>query len=108
MTLTNRVFVIPEPDQTGRQPVLVVLSATNGWCNRLGQSNAVEFVQRPDNADFRRMLDSWDPERQRLVFYIRPSGVLHFLACRQLASERAFHFGYDAAEEDKQYLLATP
>jgi hypothetical protein len=108
LALTNRVFVIPEPDRTGKQPVLVVLSATNGWCNRLGQSNAVEFVQRDDNADFRRLLDSWDPQSQRLVFYIRPSGIAHFAACRQLAAERAFKFGYDAAEEDKQYILATP
>jgi hypothetical protein len=108
MELTNRVFVIPEPDQSGKQPVLVVLSATNGWYNRLGQTNAVEFEERADNADFRRLLDSWDPERQRLVFYIRPSGVIHFLACRQLAAERSFHYGYDVAEESKQYLLATP
>src|SRR5271163_4598476 len=36
--LTNRVFVIPEPDRSGKQPVLVVLSATNGWCTRLGQT----------------------------------------------------------------------
>jgi len=108
LALTNCVFVIPEADPSGKQPVLVVLSATNGWCSRLGQSNAVEFVERPDNADFRRLLDSWDPAEQRLVFYIRPSGIAHFEACRQLAAERSFSVGYDAAEEDRQYVLATP
>jgi hypothetical protein len=108
MTLTNRIYVVPTPDPSGKQPVLVVLSATNGWCNRLGQTNAVEFLQRSDNADFRRLLDSWDPSRQRLVFYIRPSGVAQFEACRQLAAGRDFNIGFDAAEEDRQYLLATP
>lgn len=108
MALTNRVFVIPEPDPSGKRPVLVVLSATNGWCSRLGQTNAVEFVQRSDNADFRRLLDSWDQERQRLVFYIRPSGVAHFEACRELATARGFSIGYDAAQEDRQYILASP
>jgi len=108
MNLTNRIFVVPQVDPSGKQPVLVVLSATNGWCNRLGQTNAVEFVERPDNADFRRLMDSWDPARQRLVFYIRPSGVAQFAACRQLAAERNFNIGYDAAEEDRQYLLASP
>ena len=108
MALTNRIFVVPEADSSGKQPVLVVLSATNGWCNHLGQSNAVEFVERSDNADFRRMLDSWDPAHQRLVFYIRPSGIAHFYACRQVAAERSFSIGYDAAEEDRQYILATP
>src|SRR5580704_8421242 len=93
--LTNRIFVIPEADPSGKQPVLVVLSATNGWCNRLGQTNAIEFLERSDNADFRRLLDSWDPARQRLVFYIRPSGVAHFIACRQLASERNYSIGFD-------------
>jgi hypothetical protein len=108
VTLTNRIFVVPEASPSGKQPVLVVLSATNGWCNRLGQSNAVEFLERSDNADFRRLLDSWDPGRQRLVFYIRPSGISHFEACRQLAVERYFNIGFDAAEEDREYILATP
>ncbi len=108
LALTNRIFVVPEADRSGKQPILVVLSATNGWCTRLGQTNAVEFLARSDNADFRRLLDSWDPAQQRLVFYIRPSAIAHFEACRKLAAERAFSIGFDAAEEDRQYLLAIP
>jgi hypothetical protein len=107
-TLTNRVFVVPDADPAGKQPVLIVLSATNGLCTRLGQTNAVEFLARSDNADFERMLDGWDPLRQRLVFYIRPSAVVHFKACEPLAASRSFEIGFDAAEEDLQYVLATP
>jgi len=106
--LTNRVFVVPDADRSGKTPVLIVLSATNGLCSRPGQTNAVEFLARSDNADFERMLDSWDPSRDRLVFYIRPSAVLHFRACEPLALSRNFSIGYDAAEEDLQYLLAPP
>jgi hypothetical protein len=106
--LTNRVFVVPEADLSGREPVLIVLSATNGLCTRPGQTNAVEFLARSDNADFERMLDSWDPRQERLVFYIRPSAVLLFRACEPLAAGRSFNIGYDAAEEDFQYVLATP
>ncbi len=106
--LTNRVFVVPEADRSGRQPVLIVLSATNGLCCRPGQTQAVEFMARADNADFERMLDNWDPRRERLVFYVRPSAVLHFRACEPLAESRSFSIGYDAAEEDLQYLLAAP
>jgi len=106
--LTNRIFVVPEADRSGKEPVLVVLSATNGLCTRAGQTNVVEFLQRPDNADFERMLESWDPRAQRLVFYIRPSAVLHFRACEPLAASRSFSIGFDAAEEDMQYVLATP
>jgi hypothetical protein len=106
--LTNRVFVVPEADPSGKQPVLIVLSATNGLCMKPGQTNVVEFLERPDNADFERMLDDWDPRAQRLVFYIRPSAVQNFRVCRQLAASRSFSIGFDAAQEDIQYVLATP
>jgi len=106
-SLTNRVFVFPDADRSGKQPVLVVLSATNGWCTQWGQTNSVEFTARPDNADFLRLLGSWDKNRQRLVFYIRPSGIALFEACRRLATNRSFSIGYDAAQEDLQYILAT-
>jgi hypothetical protein len=108
IALTNRIFVVPDTNHSEKQPVLVVLSATNGWCTRLGQTNAVEFIARSDNADFRRLLESWDPARQRLVFYIRPSAIANFEVCRELAAKRDFDFGYDAAEENRQYLLAIP
>lgn len=104
-SLTNRVFVIPDADRSGKQPVLVVLSATNGWCTQWGQTNSVQFTARPDNADFLRLLDSWDKNRQRLVFYIRPSGIKLFESCRKAAINRAFSIGYDAAQEDRQYIL---
>jgi len=106
--LTNRVFVVPNVDRSGKRPVLIVLSATNGLCSRPGQTNAVEFLARSDNADFARMLESWNPATDRLVFYIRPSAVIHFRACEPLALRRSFSVGYDAAEEDLQYLLASP
>jgi hypothetical protein len=108
VTLTNRIFVIPDIDRSGLQPVLVVLSATNGWCTRLGQTNAVEFLAQPGNADFERLLDSWDPAQQRLVFYIRPSGIALFKECKEMADARHFSVGLDAAEEDRQYTLTTP
>jgi hypothetical protein len=106
--LTNRVFVVPDANPSGKEPVLIVLSATNGWCTRLGQTNAVEFQVRADNADFERMLDSWNKDRERLVFYIRPSAIATFQTCKTLAASRSFHLGYDSAEEDIDYVLATP
>jgi hypothetical protein len=106
--LTNRVFVVPEADRSGKEPVLIVLSDTNGLCTRLGQTKAVEFLERADGADFQRMLENWDPHKDRLVFYIRPSAVLHFRACEQLAASRSFSIGYDAAQEDLRYVLAMP
>ena len=106
--LTNRLFLVPERDRSGREPVLIVLSATNGICNRLGQTNLVEFARSPDNPEFRRLLAGWDSRKERLVFYVRPSGILHFRECRKLAVSRGFNIGYDPAGEDTQYLLVAP
>jgi len=107
ISLASQIFVLPDADPSGKQPVLVVLSATNGWCTRWGQTNSVEFTARRDNADFLRLLDSWDKNSQRLVFYIRPSGIALFETCRRLAVSRAFSVSYDPAQEDRQYILAT-
>jgi len=106
--LVHRVFVIPEPDPTGKQPLLVVLSRTNGWCSRLGQTNRVEFNRDARLTQFERLLTTWDKNRERIVFYVRPSGIAHFEICRRLARQRGFSVGSDAAEEDLQYELAHP
>jgi hypothetical protein len=101
LSLTNRIFVVAAPDSSGKQPVLVVLSATNGIYTRLGATNSTEFP----NGGFDDVLKELDPAAQRIVFYIQPSGIIHFDACRQLALDRSFSIGYDAAEEGRQYTL---
>jgi hypothetical protein len=103
MALTNRIFVVAETDRSGKQPVLVVLSATNGWVSRLGGANVAEF----SIGKFDDLLKQWNPAAQRIVFYIRPSAIAHFDACRRLAVDRSFDIGYDAAEEDRQYILTS-
>ncbi|SPE61677.1 hypothetical protein SBV1_740009 [Verrucomicrobia bacterium] len=106
--LSKRVFLIAEPDRSGKRPVLIVLSATNGWCTRLGETNVQEFAVRDRHTEFKSVLDTWDPQQDRLVFYVRPSGVAHFEVCRTMAHNRSFDIGYDAADEESQYLLANP
>jgi hypothetical protein len=111
--LAHRVFVIPEPDRSGKEPVLIVLSATNGSCTRLSQTNVVEFAARDGTTEFERLLRTWNARKERLVFYVRPSGIAHFEKCLRLANARGFNIGddnigYDAAAEDGQYVLLSP
>lgn len=106
--LTRRVFVLPDTDRSGKQPVLVVLSQTNGWCSRLGQTNVVEFKGTARRTEFDKQLGALNPQRDRLVFYVRPSGIAHFERCSRLARQRGFSVGSDAAEEEAQYQLAAP
>jgi hypothetical protein len=103
LAMTNRIFVVPAPDRSGKQPVLVVLSATNGSCTRIGSTNIVEFAR----GRFDDVLKQWDPASQRIVFYVRPSGVANFDTCSQLALDRSFNIGYDAAEEGREYILTS-
>lgn len=106
--LTRRVFVLPDTDRSGKQPVLVVLSQTNGWCSRLGQTNVVEFKGDARHTEFDKLLRTLNPQRERIVFYVRPSGIAHFETCSRLARQRSFSIGSDAAEEEAEYQLAAP
>ena len=106
--LSNRIFVVREEDRSGRRPVLVALSATRACCSRLGQTNLVEFPFGTSDGAFRRLLEQFDPRTERLVFYVRPSGIAAFDACRALAETRGFTLGYDAAAEEKEYVLTAP
>jgi hypothetical protein len=103
MAMTNKIFVVAEADRSGKKPVLVVLSATNGVCSSLDSTNTVEFP----NGSFGDILNRWNSTAQRIVFYIRPTGIAHFDACRRLALSRSFSIGYDAAEEGRQYVLTS-
>jgi hypothetical protein len=103
--LANRIFVLPQPDQSGKQPVLIVLSATNGWVTRLGQTRSAEFRPGHGTNGFEGALATCDPSKDRLVFYVRPSGIEYFNACHKAALQLGFAIGYDAAEEGRQYVL---
>lgn len=105
--LHHRVFVIPEPDRSGKEPVLIALSAATGCCTRLNHTNLLEFSLQGGTAEFERLLRTWNAGRDRLVFYVRPSGIAQFGKCRKLAEHDRFDYGYDAAEEDGQYVLLS-
>jgi len=100
----NRVFVVPETDRSAKRPVLVVVSAADGTWSRAGDAAQNSFR---GEAQFKSLLRTWDPARDRLVFYVRPSGIRQFLSFKRLAEQANFgsDLGYDAAEEGKHYDL---
>ncbi len=105
--LAHRIFVLPQADPSGKRPVLVVLSATNGTLAHAGETNTIAFPAARGETGFNEALASCDPAKDRLVFYVRPSGIAAFESCRQLADRRGFRdSGYDAAEEDREYILS--
>ena len=103
--LASRIFVLPQPDPSGKQPVLVVLSATNAFLSRLGNTNVTRFNLAPDGSGFEGVLASCNPTRERLVFYVRPSGIEQFYLSRKAALQAGLDVAYDAAQEDREYVL---
>lgn len=108
-TTMNHLFVIPEDDRSGKAVVLLVLSATDAWVARMGDGNPTRVaLANNDRATIRQVLAGFDPARDRLVFYVRPSGIEQFEAFRKLAINNGFSYGFDTAEENRQYLLGHP
>ncbi len=108
-TTMNHIFVIPEEDRSGKEVVLLVLSATDGWVARMGDNNPTQ-VSLGNNvrSTIRQILDGFNPAHDRLVFYVRPSGISRFEDFRNMATNSGFSIGYDTADENRQYLLAPP
>ena len=57
---------------------------------------------------FTGLLRELRPERDYLVFYIRPTGIAHFQHFSTLARGAGFTVGYDAVEEDRQIFFNQP
>jgi hypothetical protein len=100
----RRVFVVAEADRSALQTVLVVLSADRGSILHL-HGGPTEFAVSHGHTSFGQALDQFSPAKHRLLFYVRPSGIAHFNACRAVAQRRGFGYGYDAAEENLDYRL---
>jgi hypothetical protein len=105
----SKLWLIPEADASGKRPLLVSLSATNLVCERFSQPESrKEFPASTSERSFKGLLGELNPDRDYLVFYIRPSGIAFFQRCNALAKSAGFNVGYDAVEEDKQLLFVRP
>jgi hypothetical protein len=105
----NPWFVIPDPSPDGREPVLVTVSATNLACERFNQPQARQTFPPAEAArGLAQNLRRWRPDRDYLVFYVRPSGIELFLQCQPLAKTAGFQTGCDPVEETQNLVFAAP
>lgn len=108
-TNQHRLWLLPDVGAAARQPVLVTVSRTNVVCERFNQP-AQRRVFSADQAPslLATALREWQPSRDYIVFYVRPSGIEAFIRLLELAKSAGFQVGYDAVEENKEIVFSTP
>ncbi len=108
-TNRHRLWLLPDRASTALQPVLVTVSRANLVSERFNQPS-LRRAFPPDQAIplFAEALREWNPSRDYLVFYVRPSGIELFIRCLALAKSAGFQVGYDAVEENKEIIFSSP
>jgi hypothetical protein len=105
----HKLWLIPDTTPGGKEAVLVTVASTNVTCQRFNQTtNRMQFPAEEAEGGLSRCFRLWNPERDYLVFYVRPSGIDLFLRCQELAKRAGFQVGYDAVEEDRQLVFNSP
>ncbi|MEK7675550.1 MAG: hypothetical protein AAB676_06935 [Verrucomicrobiota bacterium] len=104
-----QLWLVPEGEVSGKEPVLVTVSGTRIVCERFDKPEArKEMPAREGDRLFTDLLNGLQPAKDYLVFYVRPSGIGLFKRCRNTARNAGFDVGYDAVEEDKQIHFTRP
>jgi hypothetical protein len=105
-TNANVLFIIPDPEtqRAEKRPVAVVVSGDRLKAQRVGGVGAQELAV-DSTASIRSVLRRYDPTREFVVFYFRPSGAKWFDSFRDEAKRAGFEVGYDAVEENKEVVF---
>lgn len=108
-TNQHRLWLLPDLSSTTRQPVLVTVSRTNVICERFNQPDQRRvFPAEQSPVLLAEALRQWQPSRDYLVFYVRPSGIEVFARCLAIAKSAGFQVGYDALEENREIVFSAP
>ena len=105
--MKDQVVLIPERDNSGKRPVITIVSATRITTERPGDSTRAVLTGDGLEAQFANALKSFNPSSEYVVFYVRPSGIELFLRCRALAEQARFALGTDVIEETKEVVVGA-
>jgi hypothetical protein len=108
-TNSNVLLVIPDPEaqRAQKKPVAMVVSGDSLKAQRIEGSGSQE-IPISSGESLRSVLRRFDPAREFVVFYFRPSGAKWFDAFRDEARRAGFEVGYDAVEEQKEVVFSAP
>jgi hypothetical protein len=105
---TNVLLLIPDPDaeRAQKRPVAMIVSWETLKTQRIGGEAQETSIRSGES--LRPILGRFDPAREFVVFYFRPSGAKWFDAFRDEARRAGFEVGYDAVEENKEIVFNSP
>ena len=108
-TNTNLLYVIPdaETQRAQKRPVAMVVGADIIKAERINARDARDFAIT-SRESLQPILRRFDPAKEFVVFYFRPSGAKWFDAFRDEARRAGFEVGYDAVEEQKEIVFGSP
>ena len=105
----HRLWLLPETGNFGKKPVLVTVSGTKLTSERFSEpASRKEFPAATARQGLEQGLAQWHPDRDYVVFYVRPSGIEAFIELSDMVRRAGFQIGYDAVEEDRQIIFAAP
>jgi hypothetical protein len=108
-TNSNRLVIIPdeETQRSVKRAVAMVVSGDSLRAERINVGDARDFAIT-SRESLLPILRRFDPAKEFVVFYFRPSGAKWFDAFRDEARRAGFEVGYDAVEEQKEIVFSSP
>ena len=102
----NKLWLIPSTKGNSKEPLLVTVSGTGIELNRFNRPEDKQiFPSGKAVSGLKQEMAGMNPAKDYVLFYIRPSGVKLFKACKEVTDESRFQIGFDAVEEKAQLIF---
>lgn len=96
----NELKLIPERSNTSKEPVLVIVSASQLTLQRIDNPDKTVMSGSGLISQFEASLKKFSTINHHFVFYFKPSGVDFYSAITSMVKDQGFEIGYDAILED--------
>jgi hypothetical protein len=106
---SQKLWVIPETSDTTKEPVLVILSGRAITLERFnGKTGPVALTDNEWTDEFQETLKKFDPTKQYLVVFLKPTGIPRFKVLIKIIKKAEFEVGYDVLEEAQDLHFSHP
>lgn len=105
----GELWLIPDRTGTAKEPVIAITSGKELQLERFNQPKETENYGKGGSfSGFKSYLDRLKPDKQYVVFLVRPSGIDMFRDLVEVARNAGFEVGFDALEENRQIHFTSP
>ena len=102
----NKLWLIPSTKGNSKEPLLVMVSGGGIELNRFNRPEDKQmFPSGKAVSGLKQEMAGMNPAKDYVLFYIRPSGVKLFKACKEVTDESRFQIGFDPVEENVELIF---